>query len=216
MNMRAILFANGIMDVWPDALEVSEKDDMIIAVDGGIKHCLKWRITPHLIVGDMDSADPTDLEVFEANGARIHRFPVKKDETDLWLAIRAALNSKVDEVIILGALGARWDMTFPNVLALASPELRQIETRILDKNQEVFVLQDDQSAKLFGKKGDLLSLMPLTKTVKGVILTGFEYPLKNEDLNLGTTRGISNVFLDDVGVIKLGIGKLLVTITHGH
>jgi len=214
--MRAIIFANGLMDEWPEGLEISDKNDMIIAADGGITHCLKWQISPHLIVGDMDSADPADLEIFEANGTRIDRFPNKKNETDIWLAIRAALNSKINEMIILGALGARWDMTFSNVLALASPQLSDIETRILDKNQEIFVLQDGQAAKLFGEKGDLLSLMPLTKMVKNVTLTGFEYPLESQNLPLGTTRGISNVFLGDTGGIKLGTGKLLVTITHGH
>ena len=213
--MRAIIFANGIMTRWPDNLEISADKDMLIAADGGLKHCLKWSINPQLIVGDMDSADPADLEVFEANGARIKRFPVKKDKTDLWLAVQEALNARVDEIVILGALGARWDMTFSNVLILVSPELQNIETRILDENQEIFVLQGGQKAKLFGQKGDLLSLLPLTAIVKGVALAGFEYPLDDENLYLGTTRGISNVFMEKVGRIELQKGKLLVTIAHG-
>ncbi|MBW2178362.1 MAG: hypothetical protein JRH03_15750 [Deltaproteobacteria bacterium] len=56
--------------------------------------------------------------------------------------------------------------------------------------------------------------MPLINAVKGIMLTGFEYPLNNETLNLGTTRGISNVFKSDSGRIEFKKGKLLVTITH--
>ena len=214
--MRAIIFANGIMTAWPDDLDIKKDHDVIIAADGGLKHCMKLGLTPHIIVGDMDSVDPTDLADLESKGVEVERHPSRKDETDLRLAVQTAMQKKPDEIIILGAMGGRWDMTFANVLLLVSPQLQAIETRILDGNQEIFVLQSDQKVKLLGHKGDLLSLMPLTNAVKGIMLTGFEYPLNNENLNLGTTRGISNVFKSDSGRIELKKGKLLVTITHGQ
>lgn len=212
--MRAIIFANGPMAGWPEKFDIFPDVDMIIAADGGLKHCSRKGIVPQLVIGDMDSADPHELAVMEKKGVEVKRFPARKDETDLWLAVRAALDRKVDEIIIIGALGGRWDMTFSNVLLLTSPELNKLETRILDGNQELFVLQGGQAARLFGDKGDLLSLMPLTAMVRGLTLTGFEYPLDNETLELGTTRGISNVFLEDVCSINLDQGKLLVTVTH--
>jgi len=212
--MRAIIFANGLMAGWPEQLDISPDEDLLIAADGGLKHCSRKGIIPHRVVGDMDSADPGEIAVLEKKGVFVNRFPARKDETDLWLAVRAALERGVNEIIILGALGARWDMTFSNVLLLASPELKQIETRILDGNQELFVLQGGQAARLFGNKGDLLSLMPLTAVVRGLTLTGFEYPLDDATLELGTTRGISNVFVEDVCRIELSRGKLLVTATH--
>jgi len=212
--MRAIIFANGRMDVWPEKFDLFPDVDVIIAADGGLKHCTRKRLVPHLVIGDMDSADPDELAALEERGVEVNRFPVRKDETDLWLAVRAALDRKVDEIIILGALGGRWDMTFSNVLVLTSSELKETETRILDGNQELFVLQGGQAARLFGKKGDLLSLMPLTAMVRGVTLKGFEYSLDDATLELGTTLGISNVFVEDVCRIELSRGKLLVTVTH--
>ena len=214
--MRAIIFANGLMTGWPQNFDLFPDADLIIAADGGLKHCTRKGIVPHLVIGDMDSADPHELAVMEKKGAEIKRFPARKDETDLWLAVRAALDKKVDEIIILGALGGRWDMTFSNVLLLTSPELLRIETRILDNKQELFVLQGGQTARLFGDKGDRLSLMPLTAMVKGITLTGFEYLLDNATLELGTTRGISNVFTEAVCSIELSRGKLLVTVTHSN
>jgi thiamine pyrophosphokinase len=212
--MRAVIFANGRMDVWPERFDLFPDADVIIAADGGLRHCTRKRLVPHLVIGDMDSADPDELAALEQRGVEVSRFPVRKDETDLWLAVRAALDRKVDEIIILGALGGRWDMTFANVLVLTSPELKHTENRILDGNQELFVLQGGQAARLFGEKGDLLSLMPLTAMVRGLTLTGFEYSLDNATLELGTTRGISNVFVEDVCRIELSRGKLLVTVTH--
>ena len=212
--MRAIIFANGLMTGWPEKLNIFPDVDMIIAADGGLKYCTRKGIVPHLVIGDMDSADPHEVSVLEKKGVEVKRFPPRKDETDLWLAIKAALHKRVDEIIVIGALGGRWDMTFSNVLLLTSPELKQLETRILDGNQELFVLQGGQAARLFGDKGDLLSLMPLTAMVRGLTLTGFEYPLDNETLELGTTRGISNVFVEDDCSIELSRGKLLVTVTH--
>jgi len=212
--MRAIIFANGRMDVWPEKFDLFPDVDVIIAADGGLKHCTRKRLVPHLVIGDMDSADPDELAALEERGVEVNRFPVRKDETDLWLAVRAALDRKVDEIIILGALGGRWDMTFSNVLVLTSSELKETETRILDGNQELFVLQGGQAARLFGEKGDLLSLMPLTAMVRGLTLKGFEYSLDDATLELGTTLGISNVFVEDVCSIELSRGKLLVTVTH--
>ena len=52
---RAILFANGRV---PDAksLRLSIADtDLLVGVDGGTEHCLAMGLTPHLVVGDMDS-----------------------------------------------------------------------------------------------------------------------------------------------------------------
>ena len=60
-----------------------------------------------------------------------------------------------------------------------------------------------------GHPGDLLSLIPITDCI-GVTNKGFEYPLIQEDLPLGTTRGVSNVFLSDTGSISLQNGLLLV------
>jgi len=214
--MRAIIFANGLMESWPDKFDLFPDADVIIAADGGLKHCTRKGLVPHLVIGDMDSVDPGELAALEKRGVEVNRFPVRKAETDLWLAVRAALDRKVDEIIILGALGGRWDMTFSNVLVLTSPELKETETRILDGNQELFVLQGGQAARLFGDKGDLLSLMPLTAMVRGLTLTGFEYSLDDATLELGTTRGISNVFVEDTCSIKLSHGKLLVTVTHSE
>lgn len=211
--MRAIIFANGVMNAWPAGFEISS-GDLVVAADGGLGHCLRWRIRPQVIVGDMDSADPADLATFEKKGVEVIRFPTSKDQTDLQLAIQLALDRNVQDIFILGALGARWDMTFSSVLILAAPLLKNARVKLLAEYQEIFCVHGGQAVDINGQPGDDVSLLPLAHDAVGVSLSGFEYPLKGETLPMGTTRGISNVLKRPPGRVVIDQGHLLLVITH--
>ena len=210
--MRAVIFANGIMNKWPPGFELSMQRDLIIAADGGFNHCRKWKVMPHVLIGDMDSVNPSDLEGLGNGEIEIQRFPVKKDETDLHLALQLAIDRNASEIILLGALGDRWDMTLANVLILTAPLLRGVQVKILDGNCELVCLHGHQKINLDEKPGCVVSLIPLTEPVTGVILNGFEYTLDNETLPVGTTRGISNILKEDCAEIAIESGILLVVI----
>ena len=60
-----------------------------------------------------------------------------------------------------------------------------------------------------------MSLLPLSQIVDGVSLQGLKYPLTNAGLNLGSTRGISNVMLGAEAEIEMKKGTLLVAVSHG-
>lgn len=210
--MRAVIFANGIMNQWPLGFEVFPERDLIIAADGGFNHCQRWNVMPHIIVGDMDSINPTDMPALGQGGIEIHRFPARKDETDLHLALQTAIARNAREIVILGALGARWDMTFSTVLILLAPFLRRVPVRILDNQYELLCLHGYQKIDLEEKPGHTVSLIPLAGPVTGIRLRGFVFPLDNETLPLGTTRGISNLFKDDNAEIEIDGGHLLVII----
>ncbi len=211
--MRAVIFANGIMDKWPAGFELSLPTDLIIAADGGTRNCLAWNVHPHVVVGDMDSIDPDTLATLESRGVEIKPYPPRKDETDLELALKEALYRKATEVVILGALGKRWDMSLSNVMLLTAPFLKGIKTRILDDRQEITCLRGGQKAEFRGRSGDVLSLSSLQASADGITLNGLEYPLKNATLPVGSTRGISNVFAGNTAEIEIKTGYLLVCIT---
>jgi thiamine pyrophosphokinase len=210
--VRAIIFANGIMKNWPAALELLPESDLLIAADGGLNHCRRWGITPHVILGDMDSVDPDDLDDFAEKGTEVIKYPERKDETDLELAIQLALERDIQEIFVLGALGARWDMTFSSVLILTSPMLRNASVKLLAEDQEIFCVHDGQSVKINGRSGDTVSLLPLVNDAVGVTISGFEYPLLEETLPRGTTRGISNVLRDPDASISIQKGHLLIVV----
>ena len=212
--MRAIIFANGILEEWPADLEISPGTDLIIAADGGTHHCLARKVSPHVVAGDMDSLDPETLADLRSKGVVIKSYPPRKDKTDLELALKEALDRNASEIIILGALGKRWDMTLANILVLTAPFLRGVKTRILDGRLEITCLGGGQKAVFNGRPGDVLSLAPLQDAAVGITLKGLEYPLNDATLPLGSTRGVSNVFTGETVEVELKTGCLLVCVTH--
>jgi len=212
--MRAVIFANGILTLPPEGLEISPDRDLIICADGGLALCLAQGLTPRLVVGDLDSARPADLERVAALGTEILRHPARKDETDLELALESARERGATEIVILGALGRRLDMTLANVLLLASSPaqgpLKEPPVRLLDGRRQVLCLRGGQKVVLQGRPGDRVSLLPLSGTASGVTLEGLEYPLYRADLPLGTTWGVSNLFLSPTASVEIEEGCLLV------
>ena len=209
--MRAIIVANGSF-AFP-CLPI-QKEDIVIAVDGGYRHCLRLNIRPHMVVGDMDSLSSEELDDICGAGIPICRYPSRKDQTDLELAMHHARNLGADDIILLGAMGGRWDMTLANVMILASPLTAGSTVRILDGSQEICLLQGISHQQFTGNIGDTFSLIPLSAVVAGVCTNGLEYPLENETLTLGSTRSISNVICEKNAAVSIEKGLLLCAIIH--
>lgn len=207
--MRAVIFANGIIKHLPEPGAVIMPDDLLIAADGGMHHCQAMGITPSVVIGDFDSLDPDELNKLQSSGVEIIQYPAHKDQTDLELALELALDMGVDEILVFGALGARWDMSIANILLLTLPEFSGVKLKFIEENQEIILLRGGEEFTLNGKKGDILSLTALDQEVKGVTLSGLEYPLKDSTLQLGSTRGISNVLVENTATVSLKKGLLL-------
>ena len=206
--MRAVIFANGSLNP-PVRLN---SDDFIIAADGGTRHCLKLGLRPAVVIGDLDSLTQEDLQTLTAQGTEIRQYPTRKDFTDLELALNHARSLGMTEILILGALGMRWDQTLANVsLAAAFPELN---IRLADGNQEITYIRAGETTSISGRPGDTLSLIPVGGEARGITTAKLEYLLDGESLPPGSTRGISNVLLAETAQISLQSGLLLCVIIH--
>ena len=53
---RAIIIANSNQSVRSDLTSIISSKDLLIAADGGGKHCLDAGCTPQIIIGDLDFA----------------------------------------------------------------------------------------------------------------------------------------------------------------
>jgi len=206
---RAFIFANGKMEIPPSILKRLQADDLVIAADGGTRHCRALDITPGVIIGDFDSLSDELLLTYERMGVITIRYPPHKDETDLELAMQYAVKEGVDVVYILGALGDRWDMTVSNIMLLAAPAFSGLKMSLLDGSQEFTLLRGETLVEVIGQPGDVLSLIPLDGDCHGITTQGLEYPLIGETLYFGSPRGVSNVFVQDIAKIKVNKGALL-------
>ena len=204
---RIILFANGDLPD-PQAVHSSlSPDDFLIAVDGGLRHLVTLGLTPNLIIGDLDSADPDEVQRFESQGVEVRRYPIEKDETDLELALEAAIDLHPGSIRVVAALGGRLDQTLANIFLLTRPQFSGTDLRLIDGTQEVFLVHDQVT--LNGEKGEQVSLLPLLGPVTGVKTEGLAYPLNNETLYPDHTRGISNRMLDETASVSITSGLLL-------
>ena len=88
-----------------------EKEDYILAADGGLRHLEKAGLKPNGIIGDFDSLG------YEPEGAEV--FPVEKDDTDAMLAAKKGLELGFQEFYFYGSLdGPRLDHTIANFQTL--------------------------------------------------------------------------------------------------
>jgi len=210
--MRTIIFANGTINSWTRIIDSIHPDDLIIAADGGARHCMALGIQPHIAIGDFDSLNADELASLAEGGTLIIRFPERKDFTDLELAIQHASQSGSSQLLIYGALGSRWDQTLANILLPAA--YMNLSIILVDGLQEIFLITNQRPATLSGKPGDTVSLIPIQGNAIGVVTSGLEYPLINETLYFGASRGISNVLMSETAQVSLTNGMLLCAMIH--
>ena len=205
--MRTIIFANG--DAPDERVVKPWLDDaaLTIAADGGARNALSIGVMPQIVIGDLDSLQPADRLQLEQAQAQFIVYPTRKDYTDLELAIRCALERGATEIIIVSALGGRWDQSLANMLLLTLPELKNVPTRIIDQHESISVIRN--RAEIAGHAGDTLSLIALRGDARGVSIEGCEYPLKDAVLPFGATLGISNVFIAPAATVTVNDGIIL-------
>lgn len=216
-NLRILLFANGVVkDGTMVRRALKEAGSAhILAADGGALNALKLGLAPQTIIGDLDSLSGEQVERFSAAGAEILRFPMEKDETDLELALQWSVDKGASAIFILGALGGRFDQTLANTYLLALPGLQDIQIELVDGEQNIRLLRPGTHS-VAGRTGDTVSLIPLAGKVGGITSRGLKYPLRDESLEFGPARGISNVMLCDSASLELHSGLLLVIHTRGR
>ena len=204
---RAIIFANGELPDPAAVKRILRRDDFLVAADGGLHHIWRLGRQPHLVIGDLDSISEADLAQLNANGISIQRYLPEKNETDLELALQAAVDAGYRVVRVMAALGNRLDHTLGNIFLLLRPEFATYDIRLEDGRCEVFLIR--QQAEIQGRPGEVVSLLPLLGVAHGVQTEGLVYPLHAETLYPDHTRGISNVMAGTRATVKVVEGILL-------
>ncbi len=206
-NMHTIIFANGHIPTSPLPLPAH---DLLIAADGGAGNAAQFNLLPDVVIGDFDSLSPSEIAAFDQDGTKSIRYTAEKDETDLELAMDYAAGQGADEITLYGLLGGRWDMTFANLLLLASEKYAGIRFKAVDGNTSFHILHGGESLQLQGEPGDIVSVLPLRGPAEGVSYQGLTWPLEEANLPFGTPRGVSNTITDTLATISIQKGTVLV------
>jgi thiamine pyrophosphokinase len=204
---RVMLFANGDFPESERVLASITPDDFLIAVDGGLRYLTQFNLQPNLIIGDLDSANPDEVAYYQSQGVEVRKYPIEKDETDLEIALLSALGLAPECIWVVAALGSRLDQTLANIFLLTSPELKNVDIRLVDGTQEVLLIR--KSTTITGQPGDRISLLPLNGQAAGISTQALYYPLSNETLHPNKSRGISNKMTAEESTISIEQGLLL-------
>jgi len=213
----ALVFANGSAN---DGAAVRRAlanagESLVVAADGGARVAQYYGLTPNLVIGDMDSLSQEEISALRSAGVKLRRFPAEKDQTDLELALRWAVDQGLKDIQIIGGLGGRFDQTMGNVQLLALPELSGALVRLISGKESIWLARPGNNI-IQGEKGDTLSLIPFTAVVHNITTQNLHYPLKGEDLVLGPARGMSNVMATEQAEVAFREGILLIVHTMGE
>ncbi len=203
---RVLLIGNGER-VSPAYLRtLAAQADYVLAVDGGADAALQAHVTPHGVIGDLDSVSPRAKKALAGNILHI----ATQENTDLEKALRWAVKHRATHLTLVGFVGNRWDFSVGNLLTLAT-WARKLKLCITGETWNIYPLA--KSAQLVCTPGKRLSLIPV-KPCTSVTLSGCKYPLRGENLRPGTTRTLSNVTRANRVRISFTRGLMLVYVEN--
>jgi thiamine pyrophosphokinase len=214
---RLVIFANGLLPDPDAARRLTRPGDTLVAADGGTRHALELGLVPAVVIGDLDSLQPEDRIRLDEAATRLVAHPRDKDETDLELALRYAVENRFRSILVVGAIGGRLDQTLCNLALLTAPWLAELEVRLDDGLEEAWFVRGcrvapsrGDSRGIRGEAGEVVSLLPWGADATGVTTQGLRWPLSSETLSAHQSRGISNELLGATASLVLESGLLLV------
>jgi thiamine pyrophosphokinase len=205
---RALIFTGGNLGRW--ALDHLSANDYLIGADSGAAFLIDNGYKPDLALGDFDSVHPEHMQRIESESSEWLAFdPIHKDWTDTELAFREAVRREFKDIVVLGALGTRFDHGLGNVHLHRQAHEQGCTLTLIDENNEIILCTDEVHLNA-NSRYPYTSLLPLTPEVIGVTLQGFRYPLNKATLKLGWSLGISNVLESEQGTVAVSSGMLLI------
>jgi thiamine pyrophosphokinase len=206
MPRTAVIFTGG--GPARRALPPIGEDPLLIAADGGIAEAERLGFSVELLVGDLDSATPADVERVRAAGGRVDEHPTDKDASDLELAMDAAVAAGCASLLVVGGDGGRLDHLLAELLLFGSPSFAGVQIDAVLGDALVHVVRGAHD--LEGSPGELISLFALGGPATGIRTEGLRWRLDGEELTPGSTRGLSNLFETPRARIEVAAGVLLV------
>ena len=203
---RTVVVVTGGDPLGDQALPTLPADAHVVAADSGVDHALALGLAVHTAVGDFDSVSEAGLRPWSpragsSNAIRRRRTP----PTSSWPSTRPVARPRAHR-------RARRPRRPPRPPAGQRPPARRARAGRRGGRRPDGPVPGDRRARrrdLVGQPGDLVTLLPAHGPALGVVTDGLLYPLRDEDLPAGTTRGVSNELALAEATVRLRGGTLL-------
>lgn len=182
---------------------LKKENDYVIAADGGLKTLQEMNIVPDMIMGDFDSLG------YVPDGENVIRHEVMKDDTDMMLAVKFAMDKGYENIVIYGGTGGRVDHTFSNIQTMLYASRRGLSIEMVDYGNRYFVITDGD-IHLNGEPEGLFSVFALGGIAHSVTIENALYCIHDFELSPDYPRGVSNSFIGKEVTISVVKGSLLI------
>ncbi|WP_077326104.1 thiamine diphosphokinase [Virgibacillus siamensis] len=203
------IVGNGPIEHIP-LLKSYDSVDVWIGADRGAITIIENECKPAYAVGDFDSISVREKAAIKQRAENFLEFPVEKDQTDLELALWKAFELHPNCIYMFGVTGGRLDHAMINMQLLYQVLNRDIKGIIVDRQNQLELADPGEHVIVKHDQYPNVSFVPFTPDIKGLTLTGFYYPLRDQTISWGSTLCISNKLLSKSGTFSFKEGILLV------
>ena len=172
---KIVILANGLFPTAQRGLDLLKAADLLICCDGAADKLIAKGMSPHVIIGDMDSLSTEVSELY----ASLMIQSDDQESNDLTKAVHYCIEKGYPSVTILGATGLREDHTLGNI-SLMMEYYPRIEVQIISDFGVFFLAQSGEQVPTF--VGEKISFFSIDNRVR-VSSTGLKYPLNDLQLS---------------------------------
>lgn len=187
--------------------------DSVIAADSGADLCVSLGRIPDVFVGDADSVSESTLEALRSAGVPLELASADKDVSDLDLALMAARDRGVHDVVVTAAWGGRADHTLAVVGSLF--DAADLAPRLVEPGlfEGWFLSSSGRPSLGVGEPGQTLSVLagPQGATVS---VSGTRWTLDHADLAAFSRTGLSNTVAGPTAEILVHTGTALLILVE--
>ena len=170
-DRKVVILANGLFPKAWQGLDLLKAADQLICCDGAADKLIAKGMSPHVIVGDMDSVSGEVREQY----ASIIIHSDDQESNDLTKAVHYCIDKGYSSVSILGATGMREDHTLGNI-SLMLEYYPRIEVQIISDYGIFFLVSSGEHVQSF--IGEKISFFSIDNRVS-VSSTGLLYQLND-------------------------------------
>lgn len=209
---KGICYIYGAGTYYSDSCPIPNKNDIVIAADGGYDFLKKINIRPHILMGDFDSLTEISDILIETI-----TFPSRKDYTDMALAVNEGITRGYTTFAIYGGCGGRIDHTLANIQLLAETATKGCRAFLYADSYVITAIKDNSFnisdfPFITPKKSGYISVFSHSDISENVTISGLSYETECITLNNCTVLGTSNEYLNKPFTISVGCGTLIIAV----